>query len=82
VKGLLAVMRGLPEHSVHERKQILESLDYLVRRCFLRNQPGKVATPPPLPTPAPPPNPIVGYLGQSTLHGFCVLHATCQEHDE
>ena len=43
VKGLLAVMRGLPEHSVHERKQILESLEYLVRRCFLRNQSSKVS---------------------------------------
>ena len=47
VKGLLAVMRGLPEHSVHERKQILESLEYLVRRCFLRNQASKVRRAPP-----------------------------------
>jgi len=60
VKGLLAVMRGLPEHSVHERKQILESLDYLVRRCFLRNQPGKVATPPPFPHQPHPPIQLLG----------------------
>lgn len=46
MKGLLAVMRGLPEHSVCERKQILESLDFLVRRCFMRGGNGKVGIPP------------------------------------
>ncbi len=41
VKGLLAVLKDLPEHSVAERKQIIEYLDFLVRRCFIRNH-GKV----------------------------------------
>ena len=37
VKALLAVLKELPEHSVAERKQIIEYLDFLVRRCFLRS---------------------------------------------
>ena len=38
-KALLAVLRGLPEHAVAERKQINDSLDFLIRRCLMRSPP-------------------------------------------
>ena len=38
-KALLAVLRGLPQHAVAERKQIKDSLDFLIRRCLIRSQP-------------------------------------------
>lgn len=41
-KALLAVLKGLPKHAVAEKKQIKESLEFLIRRCLVRSLPAKV----------------------------------------